>query len=152
MKPFALPAAALAAVALLVGAYLALGGGHYEARRPVDPCAPQRWHAPHGTDDLTNELVLSTLDGAACQLHVSRASLALALSSAAARERFRLAHHLDSGSIGDAIRAGLVRAIGDAEDAGVVNGIEAFLLRQIAENLPSDQLLALARQLSGLLG
>jgi hypothetical protein len=146
------PLAAVAAAAVLVGAYAALGGTHYEALQPPSPCRGEHWHAPSGTNDLVNQLVLSTLDGAACRLHVSRESLALSLSSAASRARFAKRHNLSPAHIQDAIRAGLVQAVNDASDAGVINGLEAFLLRQVAERIPAEQLIPLAQRLSGLLG
>ncbi len=146
------PLAALCAAAALVGAYAGLGGTHYQAQAPGNPCHGEHWHTPASRDDLVNELVLSTLDGAACRLHVSRESLALSLSSAASRSAFAQRHNLSPAQIQSAIRAGLVQAVNDAENAGVVNGLEAFLLRQVAQSIPAEQLVPLAQRLQSLLG
>jgi hypothetical protein len=152
VRRWAIPLAALAAAAALVGTYIALGGTSYEARAAGDPCQGQRWHQPHGTDDLVNQLVLSTLDGAACRLQVSRAELALGISSPSARRRFLADHHLAQGSIDDAVHAGLDRAVNDAVDAGVINGLEGFLLSQVVQRIPADRLLDVAERLADLLG
>ena len=53
--------------------------------------------------------------------------------------------------LADALRAGLLRAVDDAERAGPIPGIVAEALRQGIESLPADQLVAAARNAGSLL-
>ena len=137
--------AAVAAVAL-VATSLALGGASYSPRPVADPCQPREWRSPGSLDELAQQLTLSALDGAACELHVSRETLALALASPAGRARFAADPRL-----GSALRAGLVRAIDDAGRAGAIPGPLADALSAVAEKLPADQVVAAVRDASGLL-
>ena len=105
-------------------------------------------------DQLTQQLTLSALDGAACELHVSRETLVLALGTPEGRSEFA-----NDPRLAAALRAGLIRAVDDAERAGAIPGIVADGLREVARNLPDDQLVAavmdaanLFGQASGLLG
>ena len=82
------PVAALVAAIALVGAYLALGGRDYAPASVPSACAPRHWHHVGSFTDLENEVALSALDGAACHLHVSQASLALAFTSTSRLRRF----------------------------------------------------------------
>jgi hypothetical protein len=71
-------ACSAAAVLILVGAYLALGGASYAPAKVADPCAPRDWRNPQGLQAVAEQIVLSALDGAACELHVSREEIVLA--------------------------------------------------------------------------
>ena len=81
-------AAAVAVSAALVLAYAALGGGRYTPTPAADPCAPRAWRSPHGLQQALEQIVLSTADGAACDLGVSREELVLALGSESDLDRF----------------------------------------------------------------
>ena len=70
-----------AAVLVLVGLYLALGGASYAPAKVADPCAARSWRSPQGFEAVAEQIVLSALDGAACQLHVSREDMVLALAN-----------------------------------------------------------------------
>ena len=70
---------------LLVGAYLAAGGGGYEPTPVADPCAPREWTSPEGVEEIAQQFFLSALDGAACELGVSRETLAAALATEESR-------------------------------------------------------------------
>jgi hypothetical protein len=135
--PLLIVAAALASVAL-VAAYLAAGGASYEPTPVADPCAPRAWTAPHSLEEDAQQFLLSSLDGAACELHVSRESLAAALATQESRDAFAAEHGIDDAELEAAIRAGVVRAIDDAQDAGQINPLYAQGLRTIAQNLPID--------------
>jgi hypothetical protein len=143
------PLAAVAASAALVGAYLALGGRSYAPAAVPDPCTPRHWHAVHNLSDIENEVALSALDGAACRLGVSQPTLALAFTSTDRLDRFEADHHLSSAQVADATKAGLLRAISDGQRSGAINGIEAFVLRTAADQVPEDQLIRLVRGLLG---
>jgi AcrR family transcriptional regulator len=123
----------------LVAAYLAAGGAGYEPTPVADPCASRAWTAPHSLEEDAQQFLLSALDGAACELGVSREELAAALPSEESRQKFAAEHGIDDAELQDAIRAGVTRAINDAEDAGVINPLVAEGLRTIVSNLPIDQ-------------
>ena len=138
-------AAATAAVALVVTS-LALGGASYHPRPVADPCQPRPWRSVGNLDELAQQLTSSALDGAACELHVSRETLALALASPEGRAKFA-----DDPRLGSALRAGLVRAIDDAGRAGAIPGPIADALGAVAERLPADQVVAAVRDAGSLL-
>ena len=151
MTPRVVIAGAAVAALALPSAYLALGGGDYRPSGVADPCKARAWRDPSGTTQVTQQIASSALDGAACELGVSREELSLALADSDSRERFSRAHHLDDGAIGRAVRRGLVRAVDDGEQAGGIGGGQAFVLRGIANNLPVDELLGLIRDGGSLL-
>jgi hypothetical protein len=135
----ALIAAALALATALVVTYLALGGGEYEPTAVADPCLPREWTSPQGVEEAAAQFTLSALDGAACELHVSRETLALALASPESREQFANEYGIDDARLEAALRAGVVRAIDDAERAGALNPIVAGGLRTLAAQLPIEE-------------
>ena len=136
----ALVAGSVAASLGLVVTFLALGGGSYAPAKVGDPCEP-RHHKP--TQDLQGEVeqfTVSALDGAACELHVSRETLVLALTTPEGRQRLAGDPRLQ-----EAVRSGLLRAIDDAERAGALTPAVAGALRVLARNAPIDQLVGLLR-------
>lgn len=148
----------LAAVGLVAG-YLAAGGASYEPLKSQDPCKPRPWRSPDGLQEIAEQFTLSALDGAACELGVTRETLARALATDEARERFSKKYGIDDEKLTEAIRAGLLRAIDDAEDAGALPFFLAGPARLTVEHIPLDQAIELVkdgRQLfegaNGLLG
>lgn len=137
---------------LLVGAYLAAGGSSYEPEKVQDPCQPREWHDPQGLQEIAQQFSLSALDGAACQLGVSRETLARALATPEARERFTQRYGIDDEKLARAIRAGLVRAVDDAEEAGALSPLLAVPLRETVQRVPLDQAIELVNDAEGLLG
>jgi hypothetical protein len=127
-------------------ASLALVVASYEPTPVKDPCQPRAWRSPDSLDQLAQQLTLSALDGAACELHVSRETVVLALGTPEGRAEFA-----NDPRLADALRAGLLRAVDDAERAGAIPGIVAEALRQGIESLPADQLVAAARNAGSLL-
>jgi hypothetical protein len=136
-------AASVAASALLVGAYLAAGGSAYEPTPVADPCQPREWRSPDSVELYAEQFFLSALDGAACELGVSREELIVALPDADARAEFAAAQGISEADLEVAIRAGVVRAIDDAEDAGALSSLVASGLREVATRLPVDELISL---------
>ena len=105
----ALLVAAMALVALVLGVQLANGGADFVPRTPADPCAERTvTSVGTGLDALTEQIVLLGLDGAACQLHISRERLVLTLADPQQRDT------LDP----ETLRAGLLKAVQrlDSED------------------------------------
>lgn len=141
MKPRYVVVAAALVGAAVPGTYLALGGGSYATTAVADPCITRERPAPQGAARLAERIVLSTLDGIACEVGSSREELVLALPSAASRRSFANAHDLDESQLESVIRKGLERAVDDAEHAGSVAGWQAELFRQAARRVPLDTLL-----------
>jgi hypothetical protein len=135
--------ASAALAALLVIAYLAAGGASYEPAKVQDPCKPREWRSPDTLQEIAEQFSLSALDGAACELHVSRETLARALATPESRESFARRYGVDDAELEAAVRAGLVRAIDDAEDAGALSPLIAVPLREVAKRLPVDEAIRL---------
>jgi hypothetical protein len=129
------PLIALAASIGLIAVYVAFGGGSFTPAATADPCQT-RDEALLDSRGTFEGIALSALDGAACELHVSREELALALADSAATEEFATAHGIDSSDVDAAVRAGLERAVDDAAAAGRIDGLEESILRQVASYAP----------------
>jgi hypothetical protein len=142
--------AILASVAL-VAAYLAAGGSSYTPAKTLDPCKPRPWRNPQGIQAIAQQFSLSALDGAACKLGVSRETLARALVTQQSRERFTRRYGIDDAKLAEAIRAGLVRAVDDAENAGALSPLIAVPLREAVQQLPLDRAIELVQNARSLL-
>jgi len=134
---------AVVASLLLVVAYLAAGGASYTPTKTQDPCKHRPWRNPQGIAEIAQQFTLSALDGAACQLGVSRETLARALATPAARERFMDRYGINDAKLAKAIRAGLVRAVDDAENAGALSPFLAVPLRETVQHIPLDEAIEL---------
>jgi hypothetical protein len=128
------------ASAALVATFLALGGSSYSPADVRDPCEPRHWRQTDDLRETAEQFTLSALDGTACELHVSRETLVVALASSEGRERFAEDPRLEQ-----AVRAGLRRAIDDAERAGDLSPLLADGLRELAERAPVSELVELIR-------
>jgi hypothetical protein len=147
-----LVAGAIVASLVLVGAYLAAGGSSYAPEKTQDPCKPRPWRNPQGLEEIAQQFSLSALDGAACKLGVSREALARALATPEARARFSKKYGIDDAKLAKAIRAGLVRAVDDAEKAGALSPLLAGPLRSTVERIPLDQAIELVHDARSALG
>ncbi len=143
MSGRALVGTAAAAATALVVLYLVLGGGSYEPTQIADPCAPREWRDPQGIEESAQQFALSALDGAACELGVSRETLAVALATPESRAEFAAAYGIEDAELEAAVRAGVVRGIDDAEAAGALDPLIAAGLRAVAVRLPVDEAVAL---------
>jgi hypothetical protein len=139
--------AAIASLAL-VGTYAALGGADYAPSPVQDPCEPREWRDPQGVEAAAEQFSLSALDGAACELRVTRETLAAALATEEARQRFAAERGIEDAELEAAVRAGVVRGIDDAEDADALSPVVAAALRQAATRLPVDEAVALIEDAS----
>src|SRR5581483_6820522 len=72
---------AIVASVALVATSLALGGANYAPTPVKDPCQPRAWRSPDSLDEIAQQFTLSALDGVACELHVSRETVVLALGT-----------------------------------------------------------------------
>jgi hypothetical protein len=144
--------ASIVASLLLVGAYLAAGGSSYEPEKIQNPCQPRPWSNPQGLGQIANQFTISALDGAACKLGVSRETLARALATPEARKRFTERYGIDDEKLAKAIRAGLVRAVDDAEEAGALSPLLAVPLRETVQRIPLEQAIEIINNAQSLFG
>ncbi len=142
---------AIVSAVALVGIYLAAGGSSYTPEKTQDPCKHRPWRNPEGLQEIAQQFTLSALDGAACQLGVSRETLARALATQQSRERFMKRYGIDDAKLARAVRAGLLRAVSDAENAGALNPLLAAPLRETLRNIPLDQAIELINNAESLL-
>lgn len=139
----------LGAALALVVTYLALGGASYAPAKVADPCATRDWREPQGLSEVGEQVVLSGLDGAACEVGVSREEMVLALANMDSRERFAQEHGISDERLEQLVRDGLLRAIDDAEEADALNPTFADILRGLVRSIPVDELVDLLDQLPG---
>jgi hypothetical protein len=142
---------ALAAVAAVLVPYLALGGASYEPSPVADPCAPRDWRDPGDPQEVLEQIALSTLDGAACELGVSREDLVLAVRDEESLDAFADERGISRADAERAIDEGLERAVADADDAGALPGFVASLVRRTVEAAPPWLVLDALERLRGLL-
>jgi hypothetical protein len=142
---------AVAASLALVLAYLAAGGSSYAPAKTQDPCQDRPWRDPEGLQQIAEQFSLSALDGAACELGVSRETLARALATPQSRERFTERYGIGDAELARAVRAGLLRAVDDAERAGALNPVLAAPLRATLRQIPIEQAIELIQDASTLL-
>lgn len=124
------------ASAALIALYLALGGATYKPLHVADPCRPRPIEQLRERERTAERLALSALDGAACRLRVTREELTLALATPETRAAFARTRHVGDEQIEAALRAGLERAVRDAERVGAVSAIEAALLGEVIKRVP----------------
>jgi hypothetical protein len=137
---------------VLVGAYLAAGGSSYTPEKVQNPCGPRPWSNPQSLGEIANQFTVSALDGAACKLGVSREALARALATPEGRERFKEKYGITDKKLAQAVRAGLVRAIDDAEEAGALSPLIASPLRETVQRIPLAQAIEFINDAESFLG
>jgi hypothetical protein len=143
---------ALGAVAVVLVPYVALGGGSYEPAAVADPCTAREEHAPDGLSEVLEQIVLTGLDRAACDLGVSREELVLAVRSEDSLESFADEHGLSQEEVEQAVQDGLVDGIDEADEDGSLPGVVASLARRAVESVSVWELLDALDKLSGLAG
>lgn len=136
-------AVAAGASLALVASYLALGGASYAPAKVADPCAQRDWRDPQGFEQVVEQVALSAVDGAACELGVSREDVVLAFADSGSLEAFAQARGLDADAVEAVARAALVRAVDDAARAGALDAETANLLRTIARRISVSRILDL---------
>jgi hypothetical protein len=147
----ALVVGSIVAAVTLTGIYLAAGGASYAPAKTQSPCKQRPWRNPEGLQQIAEQFTLSALDGAACELGVSREALARALATPESRERFGRRYGIDDAELAKAIRAGLVRAVNDAERAGALSPVFAGPLRETLRGIPLEQAIELLQNARSLL-
>lgn len=143
--------AAWASIALVV-AYIFAGGLDFKPDAAPDPCQPREWTQTETLEETAEQFALSALDGAACDLGVSRGELTRALASPETLDQFTREEGFSDSEVEDAIRAGAGRAIDDAEAAGVIEPLVALGLRIAVRSLPLTGLIELIQGGGAVLG
>lgn len=138
---------ATAASALLVAVYLGLGGASYAPAKSADPCVQRDWRNPGAFQEVAEQIVLSGLDGAACELGASREQVVLAFAGSSSLESFAREQGISVNQLESLVRSGLLRALDDAQRADAINPTIAGILRQVIERVPLDTVIDLLEQL-----
>ncbi len=131
------------AALVLCGGYIALGGLDYKPAGAADPCDARPWGNPQGLEEIAERFTLSALDGAACDLGVSREELTRALASDDSRKRFAAANGFSDADIEEALRSGLMRAVDDGQTAGAIPPLVATGIRFTIKTLPMSTMIDL---------
>jgi hypothetical protein len=142
---------ALAAVASVVVPYVALGGASYEPTPVADPCVRREWREPGGLQAVLEQIALSALDGAACELRVSREDLVLAVSDEESLDDFADEHGITREDAEQAVEDGLERAIDDADQADAAPDFLLSLAREAVDAVPPWLVLEALDELSDVL-
>jgi hypothetical protein len=140
---------ATAASVALIGIYLALGGASYKPVPVADPCKPRSIEKPQDGSEVLQQVALSALDGAACELGVSREDLTLALADRKSQDRFLREHRVTDEVFEEALRAGLLRAVDDARRVDALSELEASIIRAAVERLPIAVVIDVLQRASG---
>jgi hypothetical protein len=139
-------------VGLLGGDHPALHAGQRGAEdRAARELADQLDALVEGLQQIAEQFSLSALDGAACELGVTRETLARALATPESRERFTPRYGIDDAELARAIRAGLLRAVDDAEEAGALTPFIGVPLRETLRRIPVDEAIDLIQNARSLL-
>lgn len=130
-------------------ASLALGGAYVAAGGPVgpdkaaDPCNARPWTDPQDLEEAAQQFALSAADGAACELGVSREELTRSIADDQARQDFMDEHGFTESDLEEALRAGLNRAVDDAEAAGALSSLAATGARLAIKVMPMSVMIGL---------
>ena len=124
--------ALFAAAAVLIIVEFSLGAAHAGEVHLADPCKPQNF-----TGSAIQRVLLDGLDGAACKLGISREALVLSVGS---NSPFHT--RWTKQKIETALRAGMLRAVDEAERRGDIPGFLAGPIRQLIKTAPIDKLVS----------
>jgi MFS family permease len=124
----------------LVAAEFREGARTYGTRTYVDPCRAPADPFPQGDglDGTLQRITLGALNGAACELGTSREELLLSLEP---KSGFGPKVHWTQDTLEDALEAGLVRAIEDADERDTIPSLAARAMKFLAERAPIDWVL-----------
>jgi hypothetical protein len=141
-------ASLLAAAVALIVVELVNGAASYGVVEQEDPCTAVEQFPGEGLDATLQQIVLSGLNGAACELGVTRAELMLSFAPSVAPKPIEW----DDETIERAVESGLLKAIDDAEERGRIGDITALILREIVERAPLDWLIRGGQEILDLFG
>ncbi len=138
--------ALLAVAVALIAVELSKGALDYGEEAVPAPCVDRPAFPGSGVDATVQRIVLDGLDGAACELGVTREELVLSLD-----ERSGYTIDWDKETIEQAVRAGLLKSVDEAENRGTIPGLLATLVKEIIERAPIEWLIEGGGQIAGLL-
>lgn len=124
--------ALFAAAAVLIIVEFSLGAAHAGEVHLADPCKPQNF-----TGSAIQRVLLDGLDGAACKLGISREALVLSVGK---NSPFHT--KWSKQKIETALRAGMLRAVDEAERRGDIPGFLAGPIKKLIETAPIDKLVS----------
>ena len=127
----------LAAAVALVGVELGKGAARSVSPPIADPCRARPPFPGGGVDAVVQRIVLDGVDGAACRLRTTREELVLSLRPGTG---IHIAH-ADRSMVEAAIRAGMLRAVDEAERRGDLPSFLASIARRVVETAPLDSLI-----------
>ena len=109
------------------------GAADYGTYASPDPCtASNTPYDGDGIDGVVQRIALGGLNGAACELGVSREALVLSLDEGSGFADVAW----DKATVEKAIKAGTLRAIDDGDDRDTLPAWSAWLLRKVVEHAP----------------
>jgi hypothetical protein len=132
----------------LIAVELSSGATDVGTDATQDPCDPRPPFPGEGVDATIQRIVLNGLDGAACQLGVTREELVLSFESRSGVKPIPW----DDETIEEAVRSGMLRAVDDAEERGSLSGLVATIVREIVERAPLQWLIDGGQELADLFG
>jgi hypothetical protein len=138
----------VAAAGALIGVELGKGAVDYGTATVADPCKPRPPFPGTGFDATIQRIALNGLDGAACSLGTTREEFVLSFAPETGAAPIRW----DRETIEKALRAGLLRAVDDAERRDDIPGFVATLLREVVERAPIDWLIEGGGQIADIAG
>ena len=142
--------ASIVASLLLVGVYIAAGGLDNGPDKAADPCDARPWTDPQNVEEAAQQFALSAADGAACELGVSREELTRSIADEQARQEFLDENDISDAQLEDALRAGLNRAVDDAENAGALSPLAAIGIRAAIRVMPMSVMIDLLENADGI--
>jgi hypothetical protein len=134
--------ALFAAAAVLIVVELSLGAVHAGEVHLADPCKSQEFEG-----SAIQRVLLDGLDGAACRLHISREALVLSVGS---NSPFHT--RWSKQKIEVALRAGMLRAVDEAEQRGDIPAFLAGPIKSLIRTTPFDKLVSGGISLGDLFG
>lgn len=120
----------------LIAVEISKGALDYGTETVAAPCADHPAFPGEGLDATIQRIVLDGLDGAACKLGVTREELVLSLD-----KRSGVTIDWDKKAVEDAVRAGLIKAVQEADDRGTIPGLLVPIIEKAIEKAPISVLI-----------
>ena len=130
--------ALLASAVVLVAVELGKGALDEPPPKLANPCHPRDGRTG-GIDATIQRIVLDGLDGAACRLHTTRERLVLSLGVGSSSRPW------NDRTLEAALRAGLLRAVDEADRRGDIPGFLVPTVRRLVETVPLAKLIQLVQ-------
>ena len=137
----------------LVSAFAALGGAdrlRASATVTADPCTAKVAAAQGGTTEAeASTILLTSLNAAACSLHVSREDLVLALGSGNGIDGAAQMLGVEPKALQDGVIGAIKHTVDTESAAGHLTPTTALAIQTLVDVVPPEQLLAAVRNESG---